>query len=69
MAYLPTIRKVTIDMTRLAARPRRPGSTNQATSVIGTFANSGTQDFTPPGNNHDGDGDWVLMLQAAAARR
>jgi len=27
------------------------------------FPNSGTQDFTTPGNNHDGDPDWVLMLQ------
>ena len=27
------------------------------------FDNTGTQDFTPPGNNSDGDGDWVLVLE------
>jgi hypothetical protein len=27
-------------------------------------ANSGSHDFTPPGKNHAGDGDWVLLLQA-----
>ncbi len=26
------------------------------------FANSGDQEFTTPGNNHDGDPDWVLVL-------
>jgi hypothetical protein len=26
------------------------------------FPNSGTQDFTTPGNNHDGDPDWVLVI-------
>jgi hypothetical protein len=33
------------------------------TSIAETpFANSGTQSFTTPGNNHDGDPDWVLVL-------
>ncbi|HMD31912.1 MAG TPA: putative collagen-binding domain-containing protein, partial [Candidatus Acidoferrales bacterium] len=26
------------------------------------FANSGTRQFTTPGNNHDGNADWVLVL-------
>src|SRR4029078_12716553 len=26
-------------------------------------ANAGTVDFTPPGANQDGDGDWVLVLE------
>jgi hypothetical protein len=66
MAYLPTIRTVTIDMTKLS----RPATaiwfdpTNQSEIALGTFDNTGTQDFTPPGNNHDGDGDWVFILQA-----
>lgn len=25
----------------------------------------GSREFTPPGNNHDGDPDWVLVLEAA----
>ncbi|HVU21206.1 MAG TPA: DUF4038 domain-containing protein [Rhizomicrobium sp.] len=66
MAYLPTVRKVTIDMTKLS----QPATvlwfdpTNQSQIVVGTFPNTGTQNFTPPGANHDGDGDWVLILDA-----
>ena len=26
------------------------------------FVNSGDRKFTPPGNNADGDSDWVLVL-------
>ena len=32
----------------------------------GPFTNSGPKDFTPPAKNHDGDGDWVLLLTASA---
>ena len=36
------------------------------TSIAGSpFANKGTQQFTPPGNNHDGESDWVLVLDAS----
>jgi chitodextrinase len=28
--------------------------------------NSGTRTFAPPGNNADGDGDWVLVLKATS---
>src|SRR5262249_20631363 len=27
------------------------------------FTNSGTRSFTPPGNNGDGDGGWLLVLE------
>ena len=27
------------------------------------FANRGKRNFTPPGNNADGDGDWILILE------
>jgi hypothetical protein len=30
------------------------------------FVNAGDRQFTPPGNNSAGDGDWVLVLEAAA---
>lgn len=34
------------------------------TPVAGSpFKNSGTRDFTPPANNSDGDGGWVLVLE------
>jgi hypothetical protein len=65
MAYLPTIRTVTIDMSKLSGPATASwfDPSNAATISIGSFANSGTQTFTPPGNNHDGDGDWVLVIE------
>ncbi len=65
MAYLPTVRQVTIDMTKLSgtALARWFDPTNAAFTDIGSFANTGTQNFTPPGGNHDGDGDWVLLVE------
>jgi hypothetical protein len=65
-AYLPTVRTVTIDMTKLsgASTARWFDPTNQAMIEIGSFANTGIQNFTPPGSNHDGDGDWVLLIEA-----
>jgi hypothetical protein len=66
MAYLPTVRKVTIDMTKLSGDVVASwfDPTNQSEFGIGHFANTGTHDFVPPGNNNAGDGDWVLILQA-----
>jgi len=47
-------------------------SNGTSTAILGSpFANSGNHNFTTPGNNHDGDPDWVLELTAGAgaARR
>jgi hypothetical protein len=35
----------------------------------GPFPNSGSRDFTMPGNNADGNPDWVLLLQAEGSQR
>jgi hypothetical protein len=66
MAYLPDIRKVTFDMSKLSGQvtARWFDPSNAGFTDIGSFPNSGTQDFTPPGNNGDGDSDWVLLLEA-----
>jgi hypothetical protein len=69
IAYMPTIRTITVDMSTLSglalARWYDP-STGQYVGVSGSpFANIGLRQFTPPGNNHDGDGDWVLVLEAS----
>ena len=66
MAYLPDIRRVTIDMTKLSGSviARWFDPTNDTFTMIGTFVNSGKQRFTPPGKNGDGDGDWLLILEA-----
>jgi len=67
----PTARTITVNLASLKA----PASakwfdpTNGAyTSIAGApFANTGTRQFTPPGNNHEGDSDWVLLLDASGS--
>jgi hypothetical protein len=68
IAYLPSIRKVTVDMSKLAGPARArwyDPTTGTFLAISGSpFANSGNQHFTPPGNNHDDDNDWVLVIEA-----
>lgn len=67
LAYLPTRRTLTVDMTKLS----RPATARWYDPSRGTYAaidgspvaNTGSHAFTPPGNNADGDGDWVLVLE------
>ena len=70
MAYMPTVRTITVDMSRLAG----PAYASWYDPANGTFtaipgsplANTGARTFTPPGSNSDGDGDWVLVLEATS---
>jgi hypothetical protein len=68
IAYLPTIRTVTVDMSKVAhgATPRWFDPTNgKFADVVGSpVANGGSRQFTPPGRNSSGDSDWVLVLEA-----
>jgi hypothetical protein len=69
MVYMPTIRPITVDMSKLSgptvAHWYDP-TTGENIPVNGSpFANIATRQFTPPGNNHDGEGDWVLVLEAS----
>ena len=64
IAYLPTARTVTVDLTRLSGSQAKAWWYNPASGIstsIGTFANSGPHTFTPPGS-----GDWVLLLDDAS---
>jgi len=65
--YAPTLRPLTIDMTRLSgpvtARWFDPANAAYVAIAGSPFSNTGTQTFTAPGRNHDGDGDWVLVLE------
>ena len=71
VAYMPTAREISVNMASLKA----PASakwfdpTNGAYTTIpaGPFANTGTRQFTPPGDNHDGDSDWILLLDASGS--
>jgi hypothetical protein len=68
MAYLPRIRPVTVDMSKFAG----PVTARLYDPAVGTFLdvagspfpNTGNRQFVPPGPNHDGDPDWVLVLEA-----
>jgi hypothetical protein len=67
MAYIPTARTITVDMSKLSgsatARWYDP-SAGTFTAVSGSpFANSGSRNFSTPGNNFGGDQDWVLALE------
>ena len=68
IVYAPTIRALTIDMTKLkgtvTARWFDPSNGSYTTIANSPFANTGLRTFTPPGKNHDGDPDWVLVLEA-----
>lgn len=73
IAYIPTARTITVNMASLKApaSARWFDPTNGAyTEIPGApLANTGTRQFTPPGNNRDGDSDWVLLLVAADSIR
>ncbi len=65
MAYLPSARTFTVDMTKIAGKTVRAswfephaGKTEQA----GEFPNEGKRKFTPPR-----EGDWVLILDGVSA--
>jgi hypothetical protein len=69
MAYVPSARTLTVDMSKLngpvIARwydPTRGAFTNIAGAP---FASAGSQNFTTPGKNADGDEDWVLVLESS----
>ncbi len=68
LAYMPTSRTITVDMTKLRGAARAQfydPSRGTYVAVAGSpLPNAGTHDFTPPGPNGDGDGDWVLVLEA-----
>jgi len=63
IAYLPTRRAVTLDMTRISGAAARAWWFDPRTASateIGTFPTSGAAVFTPPA-----DGDWVLVVDDA----
>jgi hypothetical protein len=67
IAYLPKVRAVAVDMSKLSgpvtARWYDPSNGNMVAIGV-SLANSGTRSFTPPGNNSEGDSDWILLLEA-----
>jgi hypothetical protein len=73
VAYIPTPRAITVNMASLSgpvsARWFDP-SNGMFQQIAGTpLANKGAHQFIPPGKNHDGDPDWVLLLERSRATR
>lgn len=68
MAYMPTIRSIMIDMSKLSGAATAhwfdPTNGRYVTANGSPFSNVGGRRFVPPGNNSAGDGDWVLILEA-----
>lgn len=73
IAYMPTARTITVNMAQLKgpanAKWFDPSNGVYTTIPGGPFANTGTREFTPPGKNHHGDSDWVLLLDASHSTR
>jgi hypothetical protein len=73
IAYLPTARTITVNMASLKAPAHAewfdPTSGTYAKIPGGPSANTGTRQFTPPGKNHEGADDWVLVLDALGSSR
>jgi hypothetical protein len=68
IAYLPSDQTITIDMSKITDSGSQANSNwynpqTGAVTNIGTFANSGTRNFTSPDSN-----DWVLVIDSAAAQ-
>ena len=67
MAYMPTLRPLTVDMTKLSASAHAlwyDPSLGLYTPIEGSpLSNTGKRTFTPSGKNGDGDEDWVLILE------
>jgi len=64
IAYLPTARTFTVDMTKIAGKTAKAWWFNPRTGksdAAGEFPTSGKKQFTPPG-----EGDWVLVLDEAS---
>jgi hypothetical protein len=71
IAYMPTARTITVNMASLKAPASAkwfdPTNGTYITIPGGPLANAGTREFTPPGYKHDGESDWVLLLNASAS--
>ena len=69
VVYLPTGRTITINLASLRdpvrARWFDPSDGTYQNVVGEPFVNHEPEQFTPPGKNHDGDSDWVLLLETA----
>src|SRR5262245_8035991 len=71
IAYMPTRRTITVDMTKLGGSTYAswydPTAGTFTPASGSPFANTGTLSFAPPGDHADGTSDWALVLEASVA--
>lgn len=71
LSYCPKSTVLTVDLSgfpgRVTAQWYDPSSGAFSVIAGSPFQNSGTQNFATPSQNHDGDPDWVLVLQSTAS--
>lgn len=69
VVYIPTERTITVNMSNLkgpaTAQWFDPSSGKVQAASGRPIPKSGVHQFTPPGKNRDGDGDWILVLNAS----
>ena len=67
LTYCPNASTLTVNLANFSgpvtAQWYDPSSGGYTAISGSPFPNSGTHQFTTPGSNHDGDPDWVLVLQ------
>jgi hypothetical protein len=67
--YMPSSRAVAVDMSKFSSQVHAywfDPTTAQVSGTAQTYANSGSQSLSPPGNNAGGDTDWVLIISTAS---
>lgn len=66
LTYCPTATSLTVNLQEFSGQVTAQWfdpSNGTYTAIPGSpFSNTGTQEFSTPGNNHDGNPDWVLVL-------
>lgn len=71
IAYLPSLRTISVDLSKLpgpaTARWFDPTSGEYIAAGKSLLAPSEKREFTPPGKNAAGDGDWVLLIEKSVA--
>jgi hypothetical protein len=71
VVYVPTVRAITVNMNSLRGASKAkwfdPTDGTYQDVAGGPITNKGSKQFTPPGQNHAGDGDWVLLLKTSDA--
>lgn len=71
IAYLPSLRTISVDLSKLpgpaTARWFDPTSGEYIAAGNSLLAPSEKREFTPPGKNAAGDGDWVLIIEKTVA--